>query len=73
MNYTATYISVGDYSLTYLTVTENHRPLVNCGGQIVVSKIEGQNLFALRLPEGSPVSGCTLVPAVPGKYMGSRW
>ena len=62
MNYAATYISVGDYSLTYLTVSENHSdPLVNCGGQIVVTKIPGQNLFALRLPEGSPVSGCTLV------------
>jgi hypothetical protein len=62
MNYVATYISVGDYSLTYLTVSENHSdPLVNCGGQIVVTKIPDQNLFALRLPEGSPVSGCSLV------------
>jgi len=61
MNYAATYISVGDYSLTYLDVSENHPEMfVDCGGQIVVSKIEGQNLFALRLPDGSPVSGCNV-------------
>lgn len=65
MNYAATYISVGDYSLTYLDVQEDH-PVVNCGGQIVVSKIEGQNLFALRLPDGSPVIGCNVVLPVVG-------
>jgi hypothetical protein len=68
MNYAATYISVGDYSLTYLSVQEDH-PVVNCGGQIVVSKIEGQNLFALRLPDGSPVSGCNVVDPV----IGAKW
>ena len=60
MNYNATYISVGDISLTYLVVSEDH-PAANCGGLIVVSRIEGQNLFALRLPEDSPVNGCNVV------------
>ena len=62
MSYIATYINVGDYSLTYLFVQEDH-PVVNCGGQIVASKIEGQNLFALRLPDDAPVVGCTVVAA----------
>jgi hypothetical protein len=67
MTYNATYIAVGDISLTYLVVSEDHSdPVVDCGGLIVVSKIEGQNLFALRLPEESPVNGCTLVEALPG-------
>ena len=61
MNYNASYISVGDISLTYLVVSEDHSDLaVNCGGLIVVSKIEGLNLFALRLPEDSPVNGCNV-------------
>jgi hypothetical protein len=60
MNYNATYISVGDISLTYLGLSEDH-PTADCGGLIVVSRIEGQNLFALRLPEESPVNGCNVV------------
>ena len=69
MNYNATYISVGDFSLTYLLVSENHPdPAVDCRGQIVVSKIAGQNLFALRLPEGSPVNGCNVAPG-PGTWV----
>jgi hypothetical protein len=61
MNYDATYISIGDFSLTYLSALENHPdPTVNCYGQIVVSKIAGQNLFALRLPDETPVNGCNI-------------
>jgi hypothetical protein len=66
MNYNATYIDVGDISLTYLVVSEDH-PTADCGGLIVVSRIEGQNLFALRLPEDSPVNGCN-VTDVPGNW-----
>lgn len=59
MNYDATYVSIGDFLLTYLYVSE--APVDSCKGQIVVSKVEGQNLFALRLPDDAPVEGCNVV------------
>jgi hypothetical protein len=60
MTYNAAYIPVGDRLLTYLITKEDH-PTADCGGLIVVSKVEGQNLFELRLPDGSPVLGCNIV------------
>ena len=63
MTYNATYIETAGVSLNYLLVNEIHPdPLVNCGGLIVVNKVEGLNLFTLRTADETPVSGCTLTP-----------
>jgi len=60
MTYNAAYVPIGDRLLTYLITNEDH-PTADCGGLVVVSQVEGQNLFELNLPEGSPVLGCNVV------------
>jgi len=59
MSYLADYTLVGDTLLTLIFVREE--PVGTCGGEVVATKIEGQNLFAVSLLENSPVEGCNVV------------